>query len=129
MFYRSFGNFTELNRTVTCTVLKANANDRSKSATMDFVGLDMTMSDSSTKHDAGRQRPVSSPSLKESILNVMAVRPESSTRAVAHHVRVNHQTFCRVLKENQLHLFHFQRVQALNPAYYLIRLPVDFTSM
>ncbi|GFW93243.1 hypothetical protein TNCV_2603611 [Trichonephila clavipes] len=40
-------------------------------------------------------------------------RPESSTRAVAHHVIVSHQTVCRVLNENRLHLFHFQRVQAL----------------
>ncbi|GFV30161.1 hypothetical protein TNCV_96381 [Trichonephila clavipes] len=36
-------------------------------------------------HDAGRQRAVRSPSLDESILNVVAVRPESRTSAVAHH--------------------------------------------
>ncbi|GFW51232.1 hypothetical protein TNCV_3595141 [Trichonephila clavipes] len=33
-----------------------------------------------------------SPSLKESIMNVVADRPESSTSAVAHQVNVSHQT-------------------------------------
>ncbi|GFW75053.1 DUF4817 domain-containing protein [Trichonephila clavipes] len=58
-----------------------------------------------TRHDAGRRRTVSSPSLEESILNVVADRPESSTRAVAHYVRVSHQIVCRVLNENRLHPF------------------------
>ncbi|GFU23864.1 hypothetical protein TNCV_3331451 [Trichonephila clavipes] len=49
------------------------------------------------KHDP-ILRPVRSPSLKNSILNVMADRPESSTSAVAHH-----------------------QVQALNPGNYLLR--------
>ncbi|PRD27373.1 UNVERIFIED_CONTAM: hypothetical protein NCL1_35529 [Trichonephila clavipes] len=38
-----------------------------------------------TRHDAGRRRAVSSPGQEESILNVVADRPESSTRTVAHH--------------------------------------------
>ncbi|GFW60511.1 hypothetical protein TNCV_568591 [Trichonephila clavipes] len=37
------------------------------------------------------------PGKKESILNVEADRPESSTRAVAHHSSVSHQTICRVV--------------------------------
>ncbi|GFX42467.1 hypothetical protein TNCV_1520311 [Trichonephila clavipes] len=41
--YRPFGNFAELNRTVTCMVLKAN--DRRTSRTLNFVGLDLTSSD------------------------------------------------------------------------------------
>ncbi|GFS59736.1 hypothetical protein TNCV_4103891 [Trichonephila clavipes] len=44
--YRPFGNFAQLNRTVSCMVLKAN--DRRSSsplATMNFVGLDLTTSD------------------------------------------------------------------------------------
>ncbi|GFT02626.1 hypothetical protein TNCV_1488181 [Trichonephila clavipes] len=49
MFYRPIGIFTKLNRTVTCMVLKAKANDRRTSsqpiARMNFVGLDLTMSD------------------------------------------------------------------------------------
>ncbi|GFW37268.1 hypothetical protein TNCV_2632521 [Trichonephila clavipes] len=36
------------------------------------------------RHDAGRQTAVRSPSLEESILNVVDVRPESSTRAVGY---------------------------------------------
>ncbi|GFU72436.1 hypothetical protein TNCV_3573851 [Trichonephila clavipes] len=42
-----------------------------------------------TRHDASRQSTVRSPRLEESILNVVADRPESSTRAVAHHTRLN----------------------------------------
>ncbi|GFY28602.1 uncharacterized protein TNCV_4150331 [Trichonephila clavipes] len=49
-----------------------------------FQRLRDTRSFHVTRHDAGRQRAVRSPSLEESILNVVAVRPESSTRAVAH---------------------------------------------
>ncbi|GFV72071.1 hypothetical protein TNCV_2460041 [Trichonephila clavipes] len=37
------GNFAELNRTVTCMVLKAN--DRRTSSPMNFVSLDLTTSD------------------------------------------------------------------------------------
>ncbi|GFU85768.1 DUF4817 domain-containing protein [Trichonephila clavipes] len=67
------------------------------------------------RHDSGRQRAVRSPSLDESFFNVMADRPKSSTRAVAHHVKMSHQTVSRVIHENRLHLFRFQRVQTLNP--------------
>ncbi|GFU22481.1 hypothetical protein TNCV_1303951 [Trichonephila clavipes] len=38
-----------------------------------------------TRHDADRRRTVRSPSLEERILYLVADRPESSTRAVAHH--------------------------------------------
>ncbi|GFU30055.1 HTH_Tnp_Tc3_2 domain-containing protein [Trichonephila clavipes] len=38
-----------------------------------------------TRHDADRQITVRSPRLEDSILNAVADRPESSTRAVAHH--------------------------------------------
>ncbi|GFV55891.1 hypothetical protein TNCV_2834631 [Trichonephila clavipes] len=79
--------------------------------------------------DTGRRRAVHSPSLEENTLNVVADRPESSTIAVAHHVSVSHETVCRVLNQNRLHLFHFKRVQALNLADYLLRLPVGGTSM
>ncbi|GFX95751.1 hypothetical protein TNCV_4886771 [Trichonephila clavipes] len=74
-----------------------------------------------TRHDAGRRRAVRSPSLEGSILNVVADRRESITRAVAHHLSVSYQTVCRVLNENRLHFLHFQRVQALNPADYVLR--------
>ncbi|GFS94661.1 DUF4817 domain-containing protein [Trichonephila clavipes] len=80
-----------------------------------------------TRHDAGRRRDVRSPSLEESLLNVVVDRSESSTTAVAHHVSVSHQIVCRVLNGNRLHIFHFQRVQTLNPANYL-RLTVGGTA-
>ncbi|GFU78051.1 hypothetical protein TNCV_2562431, partial [Trichonephila clavipes] len=75
----------------------------------------------------GQCRAVRSPSLEENILNRVAVRPNSSTRTVVHHISVSHQTICRVLNENRLHLFRFQRIQALNRASYLLRLPVGGT--
>ncbi|GFX22373.1 uncharacterized protein TNCV_1815741 [Trichonephila clavipes] len=59
-----------------------------------------------TRHGAGQRRVVRSPSLEERILNVVADRPESSTRAVAHH-----------------------RIQALNPADFLLRLSMGGTAM
>ncbi|GFV55782.1 DUF4817 domain-containing protein [Trichonephila clavipes] len=43
-----------------------------------------------TRHDLGRRRAVKSQSMEESILNVVADRPKSSTRAVAHQVSVSH---------------------------------------
>ncbi|GFW13784.1 hypothetical protein TNCV_1670001 [Trichonephila clavipes] len=87
-----------------------------------------TLSIHFTRHDAGGRGAVPSPSLEASILNVVADRLESSTRVVAYHVSVSHQTVCRVLNENRVHLFHFHRVQALNSADYL-RLPVGGTTL
>ncbi|GFY36087.1 uncharacterized protein TNCV_4844591 [Trichonephila clavipes] len=89
-----------------------------------------TGSFSVTRRDIGRQSAVHSPSLKESILNDVANKPElGRTSAVAHHISVSHQTICRALRENRLHLLHFRRVQPFNPAGYLLRLPVGGTSM
>ncbi|GFW65607.1 hypothetical protein TNCV_3550301 [Trichonephila clavipes] len=65
--------------------------------------------------------------LEESILNIVADGPESRTRAIAPRVNMSHQTVYTVLNENRLHYFYFQRVQALNPADYLLQLPVGGT--
>ncbi|GFX16754.1 DUF4817 domain-containing protein [Trichonephila clavipes] len=54
-----------------------------------------------TRHDPGQRRATRCPSVEESILNAVADRPESSTRAVAPHVSVSHQTVCKVLNENR----------------------------
>ncbi|GFS96399.1 hypothetical protein TNCV_17321 [Trichonephila clavipes] len=48
-----------------------------------------------TRHDAGLRRPARSPSLKESILNVVAYRLESRTRAIGHLVSVSRQIICK----------------------------------
>ncbi|GFV92143.1 integrase catalytic domain-containing protein [Trichonephila clavipes] len=74
-----------------------------------------------TRHNASRQSNVPSPSQEESILMTVAVRRESSSKAVARYVSVSHETICNALNENYLDLFRFQRVQALNPAGYLLR--------
>ncbi|GFT54400.1 hypothetical protein TNCV_2727341 [Trichonephila clavipes] len=73
------------------------------------------------RYDVGRRTAVCSPNLEESILNIVADRPVSSTRGVVHPVRVSRQTICKVsyikcqtqypistLKGNPLHPFHFQ---------------------
>lgn len=50
-----------------------------------------------------------SSSLEESILNIVADRPESNARFIVHLIGVSHQTVRRVSKENRLYHFHFQR--------------------
>ncbi|GFV66136.1 uncharacterized protein TNCV_2900621 [Trichonephila clavipes] len=47
-----------------------------------------------TRHDSSRRRAVCCPGLKESVLNIVADEPDSSTRALAHHVNVSYQTVC-----------------------------------
>lgn len=76
----------------------------------------------STRHTAGRPTYVRSPSLEETILNIVNERPSLSTRGISRLVGVSHQTVIRILHDNRLHPFHFQRVQALNPADYQLRL-------
>ncbi|GFU79418.1 hypothetical protein TNCV_871891 [Trichonephila clavipes] len=71
-----------------------------------------------TKHDACRRRAVPSPSMEESILNLVADGPESNTRP--HHVSVSHQTVCRFLyKRKSLTPLPFSASTALNPGDYL----------
>ncbi|GFU50291.1 hypothetical protein TNCV_301241 [Trichonephila clavipes] len=76
-----------------------------------------------TRHPADRRRAVRSPNLEENIINDWADRLESSTRTVAQHLSVSHQTVFRARK----HLLHFQRVQALNPVDF--QLPVGGTEI
>ncbi|GFW30789.1 hypothetical protein TNCV_4089091 [Trichonephila clavipes] len=57
-----------------------------------------------TRHDAGRRRAVTSSSLEESLLNVVTDRPESSTRAVAHHNVLENVQKCQEELKNSLKL-------------------------
>ncbi|GFS89240.1 hypothetical protein TNCV_1259711 [Trichonephila clavipes] len=75
-----------------------------------------------SRHYAGRRSAVRSSSLEKRILNVVADRPKLSARDVAHHRTVSLQTVCTVLNENRLHLFHFQRIEALNTEDYFFQL-------
>ncbi|GFV40448.1 hypothetical protein TNCV_4494051 [Trichonephila clavipes] len=79
------------------------------------------------RHDTGRRRAVRSPSLEESILNVVPDSAESNARAVAHHVSVNHQTVCRVINENHLHLSANTSFESVTLSFF--RLPVCGTAM
>ncbi|KAJ4426267.1 hypothetical protein ANN_27079 [Periplaneta americana] len=70
----------------------------------------------------GRGRPRSTtPEVQEAILEAVNMTPSISTRRVALQVNVPHTTVWRLLKEYQLHPYHFQRVQALSPADYPAR--------
>ncbi|GFW74099.1 uncharacterized protein TNCV_4176451 [Trichonephila clavipes] len=60
-----------------------------------------------TRHDTGRRKAVHCSSQEESILNIVADRPGSSTRAVA---------------------YQLSRIQTLNPADCFLRLPVGGTA-
>ncbi|GFV96197.1 hypothetical protein TNCV_1871571 [Trichonephila clavipes] len=93
-----------------------------------------------TRHDDGRRRAIRNSTLEGSILKIAAYRPEhwriylgagpeSSSRAVAQYISMSHQTVCRVLNGNRLHLLYFQRIQALTPADYLLRLTVGDIAM
>ncbi|GFX64925.1 hypothetical protein TNCV_450631 [Trichonephila clavipes] len=73
-----------------------------------FQWLHLQVHETLSFHATRRVRAVRSLSLEESILNVVADRLESSTKATAHHLSVSHYSVCRVLNENRLHLFQFQ---------------------
>lgn len=73
-------------------------------------------------HDRGRRRTTRIPDLEEEILDRVTEQPSISTRAVANEVGVDHSTVWRVLREQQLHPYHPQKVQALHPTDFAPRL-------
>ncbi|KAJ4425631.1 hypothetical protein ANN_27827 [Periplaneta americana] len=70
----------------------------------------------------GRRRPRSTtPEVQEEIMEAVNMTPSISTRRVALQVNVPHTTVWRLLKEYQLYPYHLQRVLALSPADYPVR--------
>ncbi|GFW39404.1 hypothetical protein TNCV_1833871 [Trichonephila clavipes] len=73
------GNFTSAeNADIHYMYGRANGNGRAALRMYHAQKLRDTRSFHATRHDAGRRRIVPIPSLEESILNVVAYRPESS---------------------------------------------------
>ncbi|GBL91800.1 hypothetical protein AVEN_172730-1 [Araneus ventricosus] len=69
-------------------------------------------------HDAGRSRSVRTPQVVEDILQGVRDRPDISTREVSRAVNVPYSIVWRVLRDERLHPYHVQKVQALIPADY-----------
>lgn len=66
----------------------------------------------------GRPRHVLQPEIEENILQIIEDEPRQSTRSVARRLNISHTAVHRVLRENLLHPFHFQRVHGLLPEDY-----------
>ncbi|KFM62974.1 hypothetical protein X975_21073, partial [Stegodyphus mimosarum] len=71
--------------------------------------------------DTRSGRTARQPRIKESILNIVHESPQTSTRATASRLQLNHSTVWRVLNENGLHPYRLQRVQALQNTDYSLR--------
>ncbi|GBM32118.1 hypothetical protein AVEN_11908-1 [Araneus ventricosus] len=72
-------------------------------------------------HDTGRGRRVRTPQVVEDILQRVRDRPDISTREVSRAVNVLPSIVWRVLRDEGLHYYHVQKVQALIPADYAPR--------
>ncbi|GBM48209.1 hypothetical protein AVEN_72485-1 [Araneus ventricosus] len=72
-------------------------------------------------HDTGRGRSVRTPQVVEDILQGVGDRPDISTREVSRTVNVPHSVVWRVLRDEGLHPYRVQKVQALIPADYAPR--------
>ncbi|GBL90565.1 hypothetical protein AVEN_179475-1 [Araneus ventricosus] len=73
-------------------------------------------------HDTGRGRSVRTPQVVENILQGVGDRSDISKREVSHAINVPHSIVWRVLRDEGLHLYHVQKVQALIPADYALHL-------
>ncbi|GBO19700.1 hypothetical protein AVEN_236276-1 [Araneus ventricosus] len=72
-------------------------------------------------HDTGDGRSVRTTQVVEDILQGVGDRPDISTREVFRAVKVPHSIIWRVLRDEGLHPYHVQKVQALIPAVYAPR--------
>lgn len=90
-----------------------------------FVNIDQRLRDSGSlsanMRDTGRPRQVRIPDFDEDVLNAFEEYPSTSTRKVAHQMGVDRRLVWNVLHENDLHPYHKQRVQALSPGDYPLR--------
>jgi hypothetical protein len=66
--------------------------------------------------NAGCQLHRRTAGLEQCILHTVEMLPNISTRRTASIVGISHMSVWRTLREQLLHLYHFQRVQALLPA-------------
>lgn len=91
-----------------------------------FAAVYLRLSESGTllpsTRDRGVQRQVRTPNFKEDILTRIEGDPSVSTRQLASRLIISHMTVWRVLHEQLLYPYHMQRVQALGPADFPLRL-------
>ncbi|VEN37335.1 unnamed protein product, partial [Callosobruchus maculatus] len=62
--------------------------------------------------------------MEEAVLNEIERNPEPSVQKIAHELNITHVTVWQILRDQQLYLYHMQRVQALIPRDLPLR--VDF---
>lgn len=91
-----------------------------------FVNVDQRLRETgslqSRMYDTGRNRSVRTPQFEEEVLERFEDNPSTSTRIVAHELRVNSRLVWNVVHDNGLHPFHRQKVQALGPNDFPARL-------
>jgi hypothetical protein len=71
--------------------------------------------------DTGARRLVRTVDFEEDILKRFENEPSTSTRAIGHAMGVAHNTVWKVVHEQQLHPYHLQKVQAMGPADFPLR--------
>lgn len=71
--------------------------------------------------DTGRTRTVRSVEFEENVLEKFEDNPRLSVRTVAHEINVSKSTIWRVVHDDNLYPFHFQKVQSLIPGDYVQR--------
>jgi transposase len=59
---------------------------------------------------AGHPRTVRAPDLEEAVLDTIEEKPSSSTRTTARDLNIHYSIVWRVLKEQQIYLFHLQKM-------------------
>lgn len=75
--------------------------------------------------NSGRQVSVRTPELEEAILDVIADHPNKSTRELGFQFNVSCETVWTILREQQLHPYHVQRVHSLLPRDYYPRIQLS----
>ncbi|GFS66049.1 retrovirus-related Pol polyprotein from transposon 17.6 [Trichonephila clavipes] len=71
--------------------------------------------------DMVRVRTVRTPGVEQNVLQHVERNPRTSTRSVANSVGVSHCSVWRILREQDMHPFHVQRVQTQQPEDYAPR--------
>ena len=73
------------------------------------------------RHSTRRGPLICTPTFDEDVLQLFEENPSSSTRAVAHELRVDLRLVWNILRQQYFHAFHRQRVQAVGPSDYVRR--------
>lgn len=74
-----------------------------------------------TSRFSGRRRNIRTDN-EDVVLRIIENSPEQNTRKIAAVIGASHSTVWRVLKDQQLHHYHIQKVQELQPRDFSLRL-------